>query len=485
MIKQFDSFSSFKSTFYLLPFRFHRFKTEKELIVNDFGDFLIIPKNTVNKIVNRKIIRSDNIYNDLISKFFISEKKTPEYLEILATRYRTKKSFLFNFTSLHIIVPTLRCNQNCRYCQASHKESNRKGYDLKPIQIDLIIELIFKSPSPYLTIEFQGGEPLLVFDLIKQIVIKCLKKNANKFKEIRFVICTNLISLTEKHLIFLKKYNIFISTSLDGPEFIHNKHRIYRDENSYQITTKNILKCKQILGNDRVSALMTTSKYSLRYPKEIINEYLNQGFKNIFFRPINPFGLSIQNNNFNYTIDEFLVFYKAALNYIIELNKSGIYFVEELATIFLTKILTPFHGGFTDIQSPSGAINSVVVYNYDGYVYASDEARMMAETGNCFFRLGSIEKSTYEEIFYGFKAHEIIQSGLNEILPSCSECAFQTYCGSDPVRNYHTQGDMIGKRPNNDFCRKNRIIIEYLFELMENDLMIKRIFYSWVNHLNL
>ena len=59
---------------------------------------------------------------------------------------------------------------------------------------------------------------------------------------------------------------------------------------------------------------------------------------------------------------------------IIELNKQGEFFVEDYTRIILTKIITPFSIGYVDLQSPSGAINNAIVFNYDGKVYASDES---------------------------------------------------------------------------------------------------------------
>ncbi len=65
-------------------------------------------------------------------------------------------------------------------------------------------------------------------------------------------------------------------------------------------------------------------------------------------------------------------------------------------------MLTPFTTGFVDLQSPAGIINSVVVYNYDGYVYASDESRRLAEYHDYTFRLGHVTDK-YENLFYGKK----------------------------------------------------------------------------------
>ena len=103
---------------------------------------------------------------------------------------------------------------------------------------------------------------------------------------------------------------------------------------------------------------------------------------------------------------------------------------------------------------------------------------MLAEQKDYSFKLGTLD-DTYEDIFFGDKAQEISEVWANEGLNGCSECAFQQYCGADPVHNHATQGDMYGYRPTNDFCQKNMEIIRYLIELMEGDERIRKIFEGW------
>jgi len=69
-------------------------------------------------------------------------------------------------------------------------------------------------------------------------------------------------------------------------------------------------------------------------------------------------------------------------------------------------------------------------------------------------------------------------------LNGCSECAFQQYCGADPVHNLATQGDMYGFRPTSDFCQKNMEIIRYLIDRMDSDPKVKEIFENWVSNFN-
>lgn len=471
--------------YFLMPFRFHRINEEKEIIVNEVGDYLIVPNGTYAKIVRREINKNNDseLYADLLANFFISEERINPLIDILATRYRTKKLFLNYFTGLHIFVISLRCEHTCNYCQVSRVTQNKDKYDMSYEYIDRGIDIMFRSPNPHVTMEFQGGEALLAFDKIQYAVSRAEKIAEEKKKILTVVICTNLALINDDILQYCKEHNILISTSLDGPKFVHDSNRRKPHFSSYELAIKGIEKCREVLGHDQVSALMTTTKLSLDYPVEIVEEYFNQGFEGIFLRNISPYGFALRTEKARYQTDKFLDFYKKALDRILEYNFQGHRFTEDLAKIFLTKILTPFNVGFVDLQSPAGLINGVVVFNYDGGVYATDESRMLAEQRDYTFKLGTLLDS-YEDLFFGTKAQEVSEIWANEGLAGCSECAFQQYCGADPVHNHATQGSMYGYRPNSDFCQKNMEIIRYLIELMENDVRIKRIFEDWARTIN-
>lgn len=468
---------------HLLPFRFHRINDQTEVLVNEVGDFLVVPSGTAERVIMRRLDADGDreLYQDLVAMFFICEEQISPLIDVYATRYKTKKSFLDRFTALHIFVITLRCDQSCQYCQVSRVSQDKNAFDMSLKHIDKGIELMMRSPNPHLTMEFQGGEPLLAFERVTYAIEKTKELSAKHNKTVTFVVCTNLAFISDSILDFCKQNDVLISTSLDGPAFIHDRNRRRRGNNSYELTVKGIALAREALGHDRVSALMTASPFSLDYPVEIVDEYFSHGFRDIFLRPISPYGYAVKNSlQQQFDTVRFLEFYKVALTRILEHNKAGRVFVEDYAKIILEKILTPFPVGYVDLQSPAGVINSVVVFNYDGNVYASDESRMLAEMGDMTFRLGNLDSDSYEEIFHGRKAEEIALNWATESLAGCSECAFQAYCGADPVRYYATQGDMYGFRPSSAHCVKNMEIIRYLFELMENDKEAREIFYGWV-----
>ena len=469
--------------YYLLPFRFHRLTDNQEIIVNEVGDYLVIPNGTFERIVTRQLSKEEDypVYADLLSNFFISEEPISPLIDVLATRYRTKKSFLDQFTALHIFVISLRCEHTCHYCQVSRVTQDKEKYDMPQRYIDRGIELMMASPNPHVTMEFQGGEALLAFDSIVYAVERTKILAPSYGKKVTYVICTNLAVVTREMVEYCLANDILISTSLDGPSLIHNQNRKRPGSNSYELTIEGIELARSILGKDRVSALMTTTNLSLDHPDEIVEEYFNQGFRSIFLRPISPYGFAVRNERKNnYDTDRFLTFYKKALDRILEYNFQGHFFSEDYATIILRKVLTPFPVGYVDLSSPAGAITNAIVFNYDGAVYASDESRMLAEMNDFTFKLGHMDTHTYHELFYGQKTMDLAQVWSNEGLPGCSECAFQSYCGSDPIHNHATQGDIWGYRPTSTFCQKNMEIIRYLIALMENDPSVKSIFESWI-----
>jgi uncharacterized protein len=473
--------------YHLLPFRFLRWSREEILAVNDVGESVFLPNDRFTSLVHHQLSPLDLDYRELKSKHFLLDSTSNVPLELIANKYRTQKSFLDGFTKLHMFVVTLRCDHSCHYCQVSRVNESRSRYDMTEETARKAVDIMFRSPSPTLKVEFQGGEPLLNFELIRYIVEYVEARNTLEGRAIEFVVTTNLVPLTDEMLSYFRQHSILISTSLDGPEAIHNSNRPRKGNDSHAIVVRNIERAREALGHDRISAMMTTTRLSLDHPREIVDEYVRLGFDSIFLRPISPYGYAVRTGEaLRYETTQFLSFYEQALQHIFEVNRSGFYFVEVYAQILLAKILTPFPAGYVDLQSPAGAGLSAAAYNYDGHVYISDEARMLAEMGDNSCRLGNVHENTYEEIFGGDTIRSIAAGSVLEILPGCSECAFLPYCGADPIFHYRTRADILGHRPTSAFCTKNMFIIRHLLGLLRSgDPFVRQLLTSWATGIRL
>jgi His-Xaa-Ser system radical SAM maturase HxsB len=476
------AYQTIPKSYKLLPFRAMRFDEASYVLVNECGEYTFLDPPTFRAFAKHELEPHLPAYADLKTKQFLMDDASSPLLDILATKYRTKKSFLRGFTKLHMFVATLRCDHSCLYCQVSRQSEDRAAFDMTPETARKAADLMLRSPAPQITMEFQGGESLLNFPLIQFIVEYVEDRNREFGKRIDKVIATNLSRVTQEILEYCRDHQIDLSTSLDGPEWLHNANRPKAGNDSYATVVRNMEWARSVLGKEHVAALMTTSKLSLQHPREIIDEYVARGCQSIFLRAINPYGFAVKTRrSTGYLTEEFLRFYREGLAHILELNRRGIEMVEIYAKIILTKILTPFPTSFMDLQSPAAAGIGAVIYNYDGDVYATDEARMLAEMQDKSFRLGNVHTDSYQELFGGPVVRALTAVSVNESLPGCSDCPYQGYCGADPIRNHVTQGDVIGHRPTSDFCRKNMAIINELFRyIREGDPEIMRIFWCWI-----
>ncbi len=469
------------SNYQLLPFQFAR-KNGRVLLTNEVGDYIYLEKELFKDFISHKLEKTE-AYFDLKSKFFLYDRSLPTIVDTLATRYRTKHRFLYEKTALHMFVVTLRCNQRCSYCHAASEGlADPQIFDMKPSVAIKCVEFAFQSPSPDIKIEFQGGEPLLNFNIIKLIVEYAEKINEIHKKHLEFVLCSNLIALTQEHLEFFKEKKFVISTSLDGTRESHNRCRkLLNGSDSYSIAADNIKKAQAVLGKDRVSALLTVTPYNLKHLREAIDEYINFGFSYIFIRKLNPFGFAYNSPDLNYSVDEFIDAYRDALDYIFTLNQQGIFFSEAFFTILLSRVLTPFSTGFVDLQSPTGAGISGMIYDVNGDIFISDEARMLYRTkGEKRFCIGTVEQ-TRDDVFSNRDYVKLVEDSIIDASPGCAWCVYKSYCGSDPVHNYFTKQDVIGHRPTSDFCKKHYAIFDLLFEKLANKNNGEEdIFLSWI-----
>jgi len=466
----------------LLPFKFEPLGDGDVVLTNFVGEFAFVTRGELQDTVSKKLKPGSSTYGLLRSRHFIREQGDAASIELLGLKTRTKYSKLRNFTNLHIFVVTLRCDHSCQYCQVSRQSENKAAFDMAADMADKGLEIVFRSPNPAIKIEFQGGEPLLNFDLIKHIVLQAKKINATQSRDLQFVITTTLSMVTDEILSFCKEHKIYLSSSLDGPEDLHNKNRPRPGRDSYGRFVDGLRRTRDVLGYDAVSALMTTSPASLTRVKEIIDEYLKHGFDGIFLRHLSPYGFAIKTKSYAaYNVDRWLDFYREGLDYVIELNKQGVRFTEQFAALLLTKMLTSNDPGFVDLMNPSGAGIAAVVFNYDGDVYASDESRMLREMGDTTFKLGNLATSTYEDIFTNEALLNALEDSFTLSAPMCSDCAFENWCGTDPVFHHAMHGDVLGRKPESEFCKRIMGVVRLLLERMKNDPKAKEIFMVWAN----
>lgn len=471
------------SGYRLLPFRFGRLpdRPGEVLVTGDSGRFAFLREGDFGAFAGHRLDTNSNLALDLEGLDLLHRGDAAVPIDRHAVAWRTRKAFLFDGPSLHIFVVTLRCHHSCRYCQVSRQAEGDAGFDMDEPTARAAVDRLFESPARQLTVEFQGGEPLLAFGRIRRIVDDIVARNATRRRSITFVLASTLHGITTEQLAFFREHRFELSTSLDGPAALHNLNRPLPSRDSYARTMAGVTAARAALGAEHVNALTTLTRASLAHPEAIVDHYIDQGFTSIFLRPLSPYGFAKRGMaRMGYSTAEFMAFYRRALAHLIRRNLDGHTLAEAYAALLLTSILTPFAHGYMDLRSPAGAGLGVLLYDHDGSVYPSDEARMLAAQGDRRFRLGPVH-APYRELMLSEPMQAILAAGLTEGLAGCSDCVFQPYCGADPIDAYARQGDVHGHRPTSAFCARQTAMFTLLFEyLRDGDPEVMRVFQSWV-----
>lgn len=456
-------------------FNFKEFHN-KILITNDLGRYMFLEKEDFRKLVGKTIDLDSCVGKELINNKMVYQESNLLFSKQNEFLLRESKSQIVTATALHIFVVTTACNLNCKYCQANNGTKVPNCF-MTLETAEKAVEIALQSPERNLSFEFQGGEPLMNFSVIKHIVEYSEEHNTNH--NIAYSIVSNLTLLTDEILDFFAEHNVSISTSLDGNESLHNYNRPLKSgAGSFEYVAKKINQIKEKVLS--VGAIQTTTKASLPYAKEIVDTYVELGFNSIFIRHLTQLGKAQKNwGEIGYSAEQYLDFYRGALDYIIELNKENVEIIEQHAAILL-KRMNGTITNYMELRSPCGAGIGQLAYFADGRVFTCDEGRMLAEMGNDAFLLGDVRNDTYCSIINNRVCKAACASSILETIPSCCDCVYQPYCGVCPVVNYSIGDDLMEKEPRSYRCKVYSGMLDYLFKsYLDGDAEIINVLNSW------
>lgn len=458
---------------------------EQVLLTTRHRAWVVLTKEEYGLVRAKRVHEDPALYKTLINLNIILTKGN---IKNAAKQYGDKYEFTRRAPSLHIVVPTHRCNLVCAYCHArSHPNACKKETDMDEDLAKMTIDFMFSIPRggyKQQNVEIQGGEALLRWDICQYMIEYTKKKSESLgWKKPSFVIGTNL-TLMDKDILgeidrdFKQGYHWNISSSLDGPRHIHNAHRKYPNgKGSYDDVIYWIRLLKSDYPHLFSSCIPTVTKAGIGHEKEIINEYLKHKLTNIKLRHVNFTGRTFDQvragrHDLFVNAEEYFNFWKKCVEYVISVNKKGTYFVETTAQIFLNHILT-IRADYMCIRKPCGAGISQLEFNYDGTIHACDGARSVEH-----LKLGNVREHKYNEIITSDKCR-IFRQICSESLPKCVDCAWGAYCGYCIGRGLNQHGNLYPKMMRDFECQLFGRQIPYLFKKLM-DPKEREILMKWV-----
>jgi His-Xaa-Ser system radical SAM maturase HxsB len=475
------------STDHAAAFRF-RAIGQQVLVTNQEGRWLILTQPELDAFTRGRLDPTSELYARLRDANFLRDHYD---VRAAAEMVRARKRFVHHGPNLHMAVVTLRCNETCVYCHASRADMDAVHTDMTREVAEQTVDFIFKTISPFVTIEFQGGEPLVNFEVVQHLIEYALDKNRRAGKQLEFTMVSNLSLMDDARLEYLLGKRVQLCTSIDGPAPLHDKQRVLPMASSYDHASrwiKRINDAYAAAGLDptlyHVEALLTTTRATLPLWKEVVDTYVALGCRALFLRPVDPFGFAARTGpKIEYPRREYLEFYRRAVDYMIELHQGGVEILERYAAIFLTKILAGVDPNFLDVRWPAGAGLGALAYGHDGRIFTCDEGRMLDAMGDDAFAIGHVATSSYRDVLGHETVRAVTIASNLDATPDCVDCTYQPYCGVPPSHSYKTQGTIFGRMRESALCEVYKGIQDYLFErLATGDAGVRQVLERWTTH---
>src|SRR5213079_752073 len=153
------------------------------IFTNDAGRYHVMPRADFDRMLRGDLPADSPHIAALGGSGFLKSPDRIDRVDVLADRLRDRRGYLMIGTSLHIMIITLRCDQICGYCHASRTNLDQEGYDMSEETARTVVDRIFETTSQGITIEFQGGEPLVNWPVLQFVVEYAREKNRTAGKD--------------------------------------------------------------------------------------------------------------------------------------------------------------------------------------------------------------------------------------------------------------------------------------------------------------
>lgn len=321
------------------------------------------------------------------------------------------------------------CNLRCKYCFASTGDFGT-GRKLMPFEvgkaaIDFLLE--HSADRKNLEVDFFGGEPLMNFEVVKQIVAYARSREEEYQKHFRFTITTNGMLLTDDVIDFINQEMYNVVLSIDGRKEVNDRLRVRVDgSGSYDHIIGRYKKLVQKRGDQEYYVRGTYTRYNLDFAEDVLHLY-EAGFDQISVEPV------MESPDVEYAITE------ADLDQIYaEYDK----LVDRIQEIKAQKGSINFFHFMIDLdQGPCvikrlrgcGSGNEYVAITPDGDIYPCHQF-----VGHEEYRMGNLEDGSFNmDIKHEFAGCHIYSKS------SCQDCWAKFYCsGGCNANNYIFNGDI-------------------------------------------
>jgi len=334
-----------------------------------------------------------------------------------------------HFFSLHI---TNRCNFSCRYCYNDSLPA-RSDMPLETVKF-IIKKLLLEIPLPGITVEFHGGEPLLLFDEIIVPAVHFGESLSSALgKKMRFLMQTNGSLISRRAADFIAEHDMGVGISCDGGESIHNRNRVFADgRGTYEKAMKGL---ETLLSRRGRAGTLATIERPEEYCS-VIRHAAAHNIRDLSIRPVYPMGRAAAGAGINNeNSPSFAEGFMEAVDLISEINSecmaqsrgkkaaAGKMMFRNLCS-YLEMLISKERADMC-YRSPCGAGNSISGFDTDGDIYPCEEM-----TGIESLRMGNIyDSKNLASLIIDSSPYRMLDARRVEKLRGCGRCEWRRVCG--------------------------------------------------------
>ena len=209
---------------------------------------------------------------------------TPDTYEPIVGEYKNRSNVV-KALCLHVAHT---CNLNCSYCFASqgkyHGDRALMTLEVGKRAIDFLIE--HSGDRRNLEVDFFGGEPLMNWEMVKQLVAYARSIEKEHGKNFRFTLTTNGVLLDDEVIDFCNREMHNVVLSLDGRKEVHDRFRKdYAGHGSYDVIVPKFQRFVEKRGDKSYYMRGTFTHYNTDFTNDIFH-MADLGFTELSMEPV-------------------------------------------------------------------------------------------------------------------------------------------------------------------------------------------------------
>ena len=210
---------------------------------------------------------------------------TPDVFEPLAGKFKEKSGDVIKALCLHVAHT---CNLNCAYCFASQGKYNGEravmSFEVGKQALDFLVEHSGKRHN--LEVDFFGGEPLMNFQVVKDLVAYARSIEKEAGKNFRFTLTTNGMLIDDEVIDFANREMSNVVLSLDGRKEVHDRYRVdYSGNGSWERIVPKFQKLVRERGGRNYYMRGTFTHHNPDFLQDI-RQMLDLGFTELSMEPV-------------------------------------------------------------------------------------------------------------------------------------------------------------------------------------------------------